>query len=429
MEFIADLEIHSKYSRAVSKEMELPNLAKWAAIKGIRVVGTGDFTHPLWFSDIKEKLEPAEPGLFKLRREFYPLGVDGLKIEDVRFLLTAEISCIYSKGGKVRKIHHLVWAPSFEAVEKVNARLALIGNLKSDGRPILGLDSRELLKICLWASPKTLLVPAHIWTPWFAIFGSKSGFDSLEECFDELTPQVFAVETGLSSDPAMNWRVPFLDNKAIISSSDSHSLMRLGREATIFNTDFSFDGIREAIISRSPERISSTVEFFPEEGRYHYDGHANCKISLHPEETRKYNGLCPNCGRPVTVGVMARVEELAARPASFKPDWAIKFDNFIPLDEVIAQSLGVTTSNTKRVQLMYLDAVKKFGSEFQILKNESAGDLVLFDEVLAEAILRMRAGRIHIEPGYDGEYGRIRIFSDEERKDLEFSKTGQSQLF
>ncbi len=417
--FIADIEIHSKYARAVSPQMVLENLALWAVKKGIKVLGTGDFTHPLWFKDIKEKLEPAEPGLFQLKEKHCLKSEDGFDSRKTRFILSGEISCIYSKNGKVRRVHHLIYAPDLETASKINTQLAWIGNLKADGRPMLGLDSKELFKIILNASADCVLIPAHVWTPWFGVFGSKSGFNSLEECFEEFTPQIFAIETGLSSDPPMNWRIPFLDNRAIVSSSDSHSLPRIGREATIFEADISYGGIMNGLKTRGKEFVG-TVEFFPEEGKYHYDGHAACKIRFSPEETKKNKGLCSNCGKPVTVGVMARIQELAAveRPEGFKPAWAKPYYSFVPFDEVVAESLGVGVG-AKSVWREYDAAVKSFGSEFAILLDATESDLKKgLPPSIAEGVIRMRNGKVHIEPGYDGEYGKIKIFEESEREKL-----------
>ncbi|PIR06190.1 DNA helicase UvrD [Candidatus Jorgensenbacteria bacterium CG_4_10_14_0_8_um_filter_39_13] len=424
MKFIADLEIHSKYARAVSPQMLLENLALWGAKKGIKVLGTGDFTHPLWLEEIKEKLEPAETGLFKIREKFVIKDKTGVDPLQTRFILSGEISCIYSKNNKVRRVHHLIYAPSIEIVEKINVQLGWVGKLKSDGRPIIGIDSKELLKILLTASPECVLIPAHVWTPYFGVFGSKSGFDSLRECFDELESHIFAIETGLSADPPMCWRIPFLDNKAIISSSDSHSLHRIGREATIFDTDLSYKGIMEAIRARD-QRLIGTIEFFPEEGRYHYDGHAGCKIRFSPEETKKHRGLCPVCGKLVTVGVMARIDELAPedRPIGFKPAWAKPYYSFIPFDEVIAESLNLGV-NTKGVWREYEEAIKNFGSEFNILINASEAELKSkLPPVIAEGVIKMRQGRVYIEPGYDGEYGKIKIFEENERENLAAQKS------
>ncbi|MBI2097962.1 MAG: DNA helicase UvrD [Candidatus Vogelbacteria bacterium] len=427
--FIADLEIHSKYARAVSPQMLLPNLALWAAKKGIGVLSTGDVTHPLWFVEISEKLEPAEPGLFRLKKQHcLPGSFDSLA---PRFLLGGEVSCVYKKGGKVRRVHHLIYAPTLDAVRKINTRLAAIGNIHSDGRPILGLDSKELLKIILDVSTDSVLIPAHVWTPWFGLFGSMSGFNSLAECFDELTPQIFAVETGLSSDPPMNWRVPFLDDRAIISGSDSHSLTRLGREATIFDfdTDLNYVGIFESLRTRD-KRFIGTIEFFPEEGKYHYDGHRLCQISFGPEETKKYSGRCPVCGKPLTIGVMNRVAELATsdRPVGWNPAWAKTFYRFVTLDELIGEALDLG-KQSKAVWKEYEAAIQKFGSEFAILLDASEGDLRSgLPPAVAEAVCRMRRGEVTITPGYDGEYGVIKIFKDEADR-ANAASANQSSLF
>lgn len=415
--FIADLEIHSKYARAVSPQMLLPNLALWARKKGIDVLSTGDATHPQWFAEIESKLEPAEPGLFKFGES------------RTRFLIGGEVSCIYKKDGKVRRIHHLIYAPDRSAMKKINTRLAAIGNIHSDGRPILGLDSKELLKILLDVSPDCVLIPAHVWTPWFGIFGSMSGFNSLAECFDELTPQIFAIETGLSSDPPMNWRIPFLDDRAIISGSDSHSLTRLGREATIFNTELSYSGIFEALKTRGQGFIG-TIEFFPEEGKYHYDGHRLCQVSSSPEETKRQGGKCPVCGKPLTIGVMNRVATLATpdRPEGWRPSWAKPFHSFVPFDELIGEALDLG-KQSKAVWKEYEQAVQKFGSEFAILLEAEEGKLrVDLPPAVAEAVIRMRRGEVRITPGYDGEYGVIKIFQDDRDRQTA-SSASQESLF
>ena len=425
MRIIADLHIHSPYSRAVSKEMTLENLDYWARLKGITVMGTGDFTHPAWIKEIKTKLEPAEPGLYKLRTAPSLAPPGGAKLGATRFLLTVEISSIYSKGGRTRRIHNLIFAPSIETAEKINAALGWRGNLKSDGRPILGLDAKELAKIVLDIDERCMIVPCHAWTPWFSVFGSMSGFDSIEECFDEYSKYIYAVETGLSSDPAMNWRLSKLDNIALISNSDSHSLQRIGREANVFDTELSYDGIVAAIKSHDPKNFLFTVEFFPEEGKYHYDGHRLCGFSCGPQETKKLNKLCPKCGKPVTVGVMYRVEELADRPAGVKPEGAIPFRSMVPLDEIIAGGLGMGTQ-AKKVKEEYRGLVEKVGSEFAVLMDASKSDLerVTRSEVV-EGIARVREGRVQIEPGYDGEYGKVKIFSEGERREV----ANQTALF
>jgi len=294
MKFIADFHLHSKYSRATSKDMDLENLDKWSKIKGIKVLGTGDFTHPEWLKNLKEKLEPVETGLFKLKNSD----------SETRFILTTEISCIYSKNSRIRKIHTIIFAPSFEVVEKINAHLGWIGNLAADGRPILGLDVKELAKIVLNASEDCLVVPAHLMTPWFSLFGSKSGFNSLQECFEEYSEYIFAGETGLSANPSMLWRMPDGRKITLISNSDSHSPSHIGREANVFDTEINYPAILEAIKSKNPQKFLCTIEFFPEEGKYHYDGHRLCGISLAPQESKKYNNICPNCGKPLTIGVL-----------------------------------------------------------------------------------------------------------------------------
>lgn len=415
MRFIADLQIHSKYSRATSPQMVVEELAKWAALKGVKVIGTGDFTHPLWLTELKEKLVEAEPGLF--------VGKDDPR-KETRFLLTAETSHIYNQNGRLRRIHLLIWAPSFATAEKINKALALRGaKLRSDGRPIMGLDSKELVKIVLTADPRAMVIPAHAWTPWFSLFGSNSGFDALEECFGELSQHIEAIETGLSSDPAMNWRLSQIDRLAIVSNSDSHSLQRIGREANVLDADLSYEGIVGAIKSKDPKRFLFTIEFFPEEGKYHYDGHRVCGVRLAPEETRRIGRHCPRCGRPVTVGVMHRVEELADRPVGFKPANAIPFKNLVPLDEIVAEALGVETK-TKRVRETYNKLVTQFGGELPLLLE---GDFTqIADPNIAEGVRRVRAGELKIEPGYDGEYGKVKIFSEDESRPAE--KT-QSKLF
>mgnify|MGYP001574113772 CR=1 FL=1 len=407
MKFIADFHIHSKYSRATSQQMTVENIAKWAKIKGIKVIGTGDFTHPFWFKELKEKLVPAEPGLFKWKED--------INSDSTRFLLTAETSHIYSKKGKVHRVHLIIFAPSFETAEKINTRLSWIGNLKSDGRPILGLDAKELVKIVLDSDPQAIVVPSHAWTPWFSVFGSMSGFNSLEECFDDLTPHIFAGETGLSSDPAMNWRLSKLDKITLISNSDSHSLEKLGREANVFDTELSYSAIVEAIKTKDPKKFLFTIEFFPEEGKYHYDGHRLCGVRLAPEQTRKLNGKCPQCGRGVTIGVMNRVEELADRPVGYKPSGAIPYKSLVPLGEIIAEALGLGVAS-KSVKEIYNNLITKFGSEFSVLIEADPQEIKkITPPKVGEGILRVREGRIKIEPGYDGQYGKLVIFEEAER--------------
>ncbi len=406
MKFVGDFHIHSRFARATSPDMTLPNLNRWAAIKGIKVMGTGDFTHPFWFQELQEQLEPAEQGLYKLKAGK----------EETRFLLTSEISCIYSKGGKVRKIHLILFAPSLSAVEKINAALGAVGNLRSDGRPIIGIDAKEVVKIALEASPDCMVIPAHAWTPWFSVFGSKSGFNSLEECFDEYTKYIYAIETGLSSDPAMNWRLSGLDAITLISNSDSHSLPKIGREANVFDTEVSYQGIADAIKTKDPKKFLYTIEFFPEEGKYHFDGHRLCGVSLAPAESKKRNNVCPKCGRPLTIGVLNRVEELADRPEGFVPPNAIPFKSLIPLEEIIADVLGVRVG-TKQSQAEYEKLLNRFGTEFAALLHATSEELKgATSPEIAEGIVRVREGKVKIEPGYDGEYGKIKIFTEDEPK-------------
>jgi len=408
MKFVGDFHIHSKYARATSPNMNLENLDKWAKIKGIKVISTGDFTHPAWFKELQEKLEEAEQGLYKLK------GSES----GTRFILTTEISCIYSEKGGVRKVHLLLFAPSLEATEKINARLGVVGNLKSDGRPIIGINSKEVVKIALDAHEDCMVIPAHAWTPWFAVFGSKSGFNSLEECFDEYTQYIYGIETGLSSDPAMNWRLSQLDSIAFISNSDSHSLAKIGREANVFDTDVSYNAIAEAIKKKDPSKFLFTVEFFPEEGKYHYDGHRTCEVSMKPEESKQHNNVCPKCGKPLVIGVLNRVAELADREEGFQPENAIPFKSLIPLEEIIADSFGVGVAS-KRVREEYEKMIRAMDNEFSILLDADAASLksAALPEI-AEGILRVRQGKVHIEPGYDGEYGKIKIFKEGEQEQI-----------
>jgi len=419
MKFAADFHIHSKYSRAVSPLMDLENLDRWAKIKGLKVLGTGDFTHPKWFEDIKKELEPAEPGLFKLH------GSDS----GTRFILTSEISCIYSKGGKVRKVHIIVFAPSIDAVEKINLKLSQIGNLKADGRPILGLDAKELAKIVLDIDENCLIVPAHAWTPWFSVFGSKSGFDSLEECFEDYTKYIYAIETGLSSDPAMNWRLSQLDKITLISNSDAHSLPKIGREANVFDTELTYESIADALKKKDKNKFLYTIEFFPEEGKYHYDGHRLCNLSLAPQQSKKYNNICPRCGKPLVIGVLNRVEVLADRPEGFLPKNAIPFKSLIPLNEVIAESIGFSVLS-KEVLKHYNNLIKNLGNELKILLESTENEIAEKSlPEIAKAIIKMREGKVSIEPGYDGVYGKIKIFSDKNKSDGMKSSISQKTLF
>jgi len=417
MKFVGDFHIHSKYSRACSPLMDLENLDRWAQIKGIKVMGTGDFTHPVWIEEIKQKLSPAERGLFKLR------GADS----QTRFILTTEISCIYTKGGKVRKVHIIIFAPSIEAVEKINIELNKVGNTDYDGRPILGLDAKELAKIVFNIDENCLIVPAHAWTPWFSIFGSKSGFDSLEECFEYYTKYIYAIETGLSADPKMFWRISKFDNITLLSNSDSHSAPKIGREANVFDAELSYEGIAGAIKKDSKNKILNTIEFFPEEGKYHFDGHKDCKISFSPAESKKHKNICPVCKKPLVIGVLNRVEELADRPEGFMPKNATPFKSLIPLQEIIAESIFSSVASKKTTE-HYNNLIKNVGNEFKILLDTERKEIEKFSlPEIAEGIFRVRDGKVIIEPGYDGVYGKIKIFSDQEKVGIKGKK--QNKLF
>ena len=421
MKVIADVHIHSHYSRATSRNLTIPHLALWAQRKGVHIVGTGDIAHPGWLQELKEHLEPAEEGLFRLKEDIardvtrqVPPACQGT----VRFILAGEISTIYKKNGRTRKIHHVVFAPSFAAVEALQARLEKIGNIRSDGRPILGLDSRDLLEILLEVDERNVLIPAHIWTPWFALLGSKSGFDSVEECFEDLTPYIFALETGLSSDPPMNWRVSALDRYTLVSNSDAHSPQKLAREANILDIELSYDAFFDAIRSGSPSRFLGTVEFFPEEGKYHYDGHRKCGIVWDPKTTMAHGGICPVCGKPVTVGVMHRVEELADRPEGVPKPNALPYYSLIPLPEILGELLNVG-SGSKRVRKEYERLLAHLGPELAILMDLPLEEIAhVGGSRLAEGIGRMRRGEVTVIPGYDGEYGIIRVFEEEGRRSI-----------
>ncbi len=420
MKFIADLHLHSKYSRATSQDMEAKTLALWANRKGIQLLGTGDFTHPLYLLDIKSRLKSAGNGLFVLKDE----------PEGVQFMLTAEVSNMYSQGGKSRRVHTLIFAPSFEVVEQINARLGKYGKIASDGRPIFGFSAKDLLKMILDISPECLIIPAHAWTPWFSIFGANSGFNSIQECYEEESKHIRAIETGLSSDPEMNWRLSALDDVTLISNSDAHSPAKLGREANVFNCEMSYKAVTESIRRKDPRRILFTIEFFPEEGKYHFDGHRSCGILFSPQETRKCKSLCPVCGKRLTVGVMNRVEELADRPEGYVPQKAIPALRTVPLDEIIANALGVGPNSTS-VEREYLRLVEKGGSEFDILLELSPEELSSFTPPrILEGILRVREGRLQITPGHDGVFGKIEIFLAGEKELETVGKTpGQMGLF
>ena len=415
---VADLHIHSHFSRATSRDLDLEHLSKWAQLKGVHVVGTGDIAHPGWLAEMKAKLTPAEDGMFRLNDEVetgVAAQVPPACRAPVRFLLAGEVSNIYKRDGQVRKIHHLLFMPSFAAVERLQAALEKIGNIRADGRPILGLDSRDLLEIVLETDPQAYLIPAHIWTPWFAILGSKSGFDSVEACFGDLTPHIFALETGLSSDPPMNWRVSSLDRYTLISNSDAHSPPKLAREATRFDTELAYAALFDALRSGDPTRFGGTIEFFPEEGKYHADGHRACGVRWAPDETAAHGGLCPVCGKPVTVGVLNRIAELADRPPGAQPARPHPHYNLIPLPEILGEVYGVG-AGAKQVQQAYDALLGKLGPELAILQEIPLDEIASAGgALLAEGVRRMRGGEVTIAAGYDGEYGVIKLFDAHER--------------
>jgi uncharacterized protein (TIGR00375 family) len=424
MKFIADLHIHSHYSRATSRALDFEHLVQWAQLKGVNVVGTGDISHPGWLAEIKEKLEPAEAGLFRLRAPYAEAVQAKLPPAchaPVRFMLAGEISNIYKKKDKTRKVHHVVFMPTLEAVERYQAALEKIGNIRADGRPILGLDSRDLLEIVLETDPQAYLIPAHIWTPWFSVLGSKSGFDTIAACFDDLTPHIFALETGLSSDPPMNWRVSALDGYTLVSNSDAHSPEKLAREANLFDTELSYPAIFAAL--KGGPGFLGTLEFFPEEGKYHFDGHRKCGIVWDPQTTLAHNGLCPACGKEVTVGVMSRVEMLADREPGHKPAHTFSFHSLIPLPEILGEVYNVG-AGAKRVREAYEALLARLGPELTILQEVPLAELeTAGGTLLAEAIRRMRCGEVSLAPGYDGEYGVVKLFEPHERASFSHQPT------
>jgi uncharacterized protein (TIGR00375 family) len=417
MKFVADLHIHSKYSRATSRDMVLETLAPWAKVKGIDLLATGDFTHPEWLFLMKEKLEPMGNGFLRLKGGTTVLdgppfrGLPAMA-RPTAFILSSELSFIYSKGGKVRKVHIMVLAPDFESVERINRRLQAVGNLASDGRPILGLDARLFCRLVAETAPRAVVIPSHIWTPWFSLFGANSGFDTIEECFEEMTPSIFALETGLSSDPAMNRRLSALDRYALVSNSDAHSPSKIGREANVFDTEFSFKGLMDALRANDPARFLYTVEFFPEEGKYHYDGHRKCGVVSAPRESLKTGDLCPKCGKKLTIGVLHRVEELADREDGDGRPGRVPFKNLIPLNEIIAEALG-KTPECQGVWDLTFRILREFGTEHAVLTEVPVADLArVAQDRVPEAVDRMRRGQVTIAPGHDGEYGRIRLFGE-----------------
>ena len=410
MKTIADLHIHSRFSMATSKEGTPENLDFWARKKGISLIGTGDFTHPVWREELKERLVSEGNGLYRLRDAYVKEESRKFLGEGTRFVVSGEISSIYKKNGKTRKIHNVILLPSLEAADAMAQRLEKIGNIHSDGRPILGLDSHDLLEMMLDVCPEGILIPAHIWTPHFSVLGAKSGFDSVEECFEELAPYIHALETGLSSDPAMNWRISKLDRYQLVSNSDAHSPSKLGREANLLDIDCSYEGLYRAL--QTGEGLEGTVEFFPEEGKYHFDGHRKCGVSLSPVEAERLGGICPVCGKKLTMGVDHRVEQLADRAEGFVKKDGKKYESLVPLPEVISACMGYSTAS-KKVQGCFEQMIQTLGTEFDILRNVPSEDIKsCAGERIAEGIENVRTGNVKRIPGYDGEYGKIELFEE-----------------
>lgn len=408
--FIADLHVHSKYSRATSKDMDVDNLSRWASLKGIDLMGSGDFTHPDWLRELKAKLGKAEYGLYRH--------------DKVLYMLTCEVSNIYFKRGRVRKIHNIIFAPSFEAVDEINKFLSVYGNLFADGRPMLKIESDKMVKGLNKIDKDIFVVPAHIWTPHFGVFGANSGFDSIEECFEDETDKIYALETGLSSDPAMNWRWSELDRFSLISNSDAHSPAKIGREANVFNEKFGYKEFKEILKTKNKEKFLYTIEFFPQEGKYHWDGHRKCGVRLAPEESKNLNYRCPKCGAKITVGVMNRVEKLADRKEGFLLEGAPSYKSLIPLIEIIAFGLGVG-SGSQSAWREYNALVQKFGSEFAVLLGESEERIEKeCPAKIARGILNTRKRDIEVIPGYDGVYGKINLYKKDDEK-----KEKQLELF
>lgn len=407
---IADLHIHSRFSMATSKEGTPENLDFWARKKGISLIGTGDFTHPVWREELKERLVSEGNGLYRLRDAYVKEESRKFPGEGTRFVVSGEISSIYKKNGKTRKVHNVILLPGLEAADAMAQRLEKIGNIHSDGRPILGLDSHDLLEMMLDVCPEGILIPAHIWTPHFSVLGAKSGFDSVEECFEELAPYIHALETGLSSDPAMNWRISKLDRYQLVSNSDAHSPSKLGREANLLDIDCSYEGLYRAI--QTGEGLEGTVEFFPEEGKYHFDGHRKCGVSLSPVEAERLGGICPVCGKKLTMGVDHRVEQLADRAEGFVKKDGKKYESLVPLPEVISACMGYSTAS-KKVQGCFEQMIQTLGTEFDILRNVPSEDIKsCAGERIAEGIENVRTGNVKRIPGYDGEYGKIELFDE-----------------
>lgn len=421
--YIADLHIHSHYSMATSKDCTPEHLDLWARKKGIHIIGSGDFTHPAWRKELRDKLLPAEDGLYVLKKEYRISDSSAADAIGPRFVITGEISSIYKKYGRVRKVHSLIVLPGLDAAEMISAKLETVGNIHSDGRPILGLDCHDLLEIILELCPEAVYVPAHIWTPHFSLFGAFSGFDSVEECYGDLACHIHAMETGLSSDPPMNWRISSLDSYQLISNSDAHSPAKLGREASLLDIPLSYEGLKNAI--QTGKGLEGTIEFFPEEGKYHYDGHRKCGICLSPGETKKYNGICPVCGKKLTIGVSHRIEQMADRPEGYLREHGNLYESLVPLPEIIGASVGHSASSAKVVR-EYETMLRKLGPEFSILREIPLEEIRSVSGILiSEGIQRLRKGQVTRLPGFDGEYGIIQLFTPRELDQLD----GQMSLF
>ncbi|NDY41810.1 DNA helicase UvrD [Dissulfurirhabdus thermomarina] len=416
--FLADFHIHSRFSRATSRRMTVPELDRWARLKGLALVGTGDFTHPGWLAELERELVPDGTGLYAWRGN----------PEGTRFVLTAEVANIFTQGGRNRRIHTVLFARDLEVARDIQARLRLLGNVASDGRPIFGFPVKRLVRLALEADPASFVLPAHVWTPWFSLFGAKSGFDALEDCFEEESGHIRALETGLSSDPGMNRRLSALDRYTLLSNSDAHSPEKLGREANVFSCPLGYDAVLAAI--RDPDRgFEGTIEFFPEEGKYHHDGHRACGVELAPAATRRLGGRCPACGRPLTVGVLHRVEELADRPEPGTPDRDRPAVHLVPLEEIVAEALGVK-SVTSRVRREYARLVALAGPEMEILLWRPLEELAaVVPERILLGIRRMRQGRVSIRPGHDGVYGRISLYGEEPAEEDDAGRPAQLPLF
>ena len=412
MRKVLDLHIHSRYSRACSPELTLPNIASVAQKKGVDIVATSDFTYPQWYKHIQAELEEVDDsGLYRLRKS---------KNIKTLFLLATELSLIYKDEGKARRIHIMVQAPNLEAVKELNEYLDKRYNIRSDGRPILGMSAVDLVKLCLSIHPRFLIYPAHIWTPWYAVLGSKSGFDSIKQCFKDQTKHIYAYETGLSSDPEMNSRVSFLDNLSILSSSDAHSLPNIGREANVMDlNDVTYNEIYEAIKNKDLSKLKYTIEFYPEEGMYYFDGHRDCNFSATPQETKKLKGICPKCKKPLVLGVSYRVESLADRDKGYRPLNSQGYKKLIELDKIIAEVLNIKSRKSIKVQTIYKKMIESLGSELDILLEIKINKIKKeFGDNIALAVDRVRKGNLIIKPGFDGKYGEVRIFSDKEKKKL-----------